>query len=397
MLKYIKTSLISLLLVPSAKGDGMEIDMRRIVSVFLVVLCLLTFVGCTKTKVVEASGTVSRDVKFNSATVSLSPEEFEKAGFSLGDSCDIVFENGYSIADVPFYNGYYVKNNAPVIVAYPGFSNIIITYNNRGIWDDAELTENDTVTIRLKEANKYSSVQEALGQVYSFEYSDYDGTEEFCNFRALSGGELKEDFLFRGASPVDNSRNRAAYTDQLLKERSISYVIDLADSEENMQGYLSEEDYSSPYTAGLYENGQIALLDMSSSYQSEEYQQKVAIGMKAMLHASGPVYIHCLEGKDRTGFVCLLLEALSGASYEEMRDDYMKTYENYYAVSSTETPEKYDAIVKLYFDPFVSYLHGTDHIEELKNADYVQDAMHYLITGGMTRVEVDQLREFITE
>ena len=114
------------------------------------------------------------------------------------------------------------------------------------------------MTIRLKEANKYSSVQEALGQVYSFEYSDYDGTEEFCNFRALSGGELKEDFLFRGASPVDNSRNRAAYTDQLLKERSISYVIDLADSEENMQGYLSEEDYSSPYTAGLYENGRIA-------------------------------------------------------------------------------------------------------------------------------------------
>ena len=371
--------------------------MRRIVSVFLVVLCLLTLVGCANTKVVEVSGTVSRDAKYNAATVSLSQEEFEKAGFSLGDSCDIVFENGYSITDVPFYNGYYVKNNAPVIVAYPGFSNISITYNNSGIWDAVGLAENDTVTIRLKEANKYSSIQEALGQVYSFEYSDFDSSEEFCNFRALSGGDMKDGFLFRGASPVDNSRNRAAYTDQLLKESGISYVIDLADSEGNMQEYLSEEAFSSLYTAGLYENGRIALLDMSSSYQSEEYQQKLVIGMKAMLHASGPVYIHCMEGKDRTGFVCMLLEALSGASYEEMRDDYMKTYDNYYAVSSTETPEKYDAIVKLYFDPFVSYLHGTDQIEELKNADYVQDAVRYLIAGGMTRVEAEQLREFITK
>ena len=253
------------------------------------------------------------------------------------------------------------------------------------------------MTIRLKEANKYSSIQKALGQVYSLEYSDYDSSEEFCNFRALPGGDLKDGFLFRGASPVDNSRNRAAYTDQLLKQNSIAYVIDLADSKENMQEYLSEEGFNSPYTAGLYENDRISLLNMSSSYQSEEYKHKVAIGMKEMLHASGPVYIHCMEGKDRTGFVCMLLEALAGASYEEMRDDYMKTYDNYYDVSSTKTPEKYDAIVKLYFDPFVSYLHGTDNMEELKNADYVQDAMRHLIAGGMTQAEVDQLQKFITK
>ena len=370
--------------------------MKKTISVFAVLLCLLTLGACAK-KPVEVVSTVTRDLKYDAAEVALSPDAFEAAGFCLGDSCDIKFENGYSMTDVPFYNGYYVKNGAPVIVAYLGFSNIRITYNNSGIWDAAELAENDEVTIRRKEAGKYSAIQETLGQVYSFAYSDYDSSEEFCNFRELSGGELKEGLLFRGASPVDNSRGRAPYTDRLLRENGIAYVVDLADSEENMEGYMAEETFDSPYTAGLYESGRVILLDMSAAYPSEEYQQKVAAGMRAMLTASGPVYIHCMEGKDRTGFVCVLLEALAGASYEEMRTDYLKTYENYYSVTSAETPEKYDAITALYFDAFVSYLHGTEDVEELKSADYVQDAVDYLIAGGMTQAEAEELREFITE
>ena len=295
------------------------------------------------------------------------------------------------------YNGYYVKNNAPVIVSFPGFPNIIITYNNKGIWDDAKLTDQEKVTIRLADAGKYSAVQDALGQVYSNEYTDYDCIEQFCNFRALSGGDLKEGFLFRGTTPVDSSRNRAPYTDQLLKEHGIAYVVDLADSEENMAEYLAQEDFNSPYAAELYKHGQIVFLDMNTSYQTEEYQKKVAMGMKQMLNASGPAYIHCTEGKDRTGFVSMLLEALGGATYEEMRSDYMITYDNYFSVSYEEAPERYAAVSELYFDPFVAYLHGTDNIDELRKADYVQDAANYLISGGMTETEVEQLRAFITK
>ncbi len=371
--------------------------MKRKTRIFAIAICLLLLAGCTKNKAVEVTGSVSRDTKYNSATVSLSPEAFEEAGFHLGDSCDIAFENGYTISDVPFYNGYYVKNNAPVIVAYPGFSNISITYNNMGIWEQAKLSEEDAVTITLKEAGKYFAVQDALGQVYSFEYADYDSSEEFCNFRALSGGNMKEDFLFRGTSPVDNSRGRAAYTDALLEKTGIRFVIDLADSDEDMAGYQADADFASPYAADLYAGGQMVLLDMGSAYQSEEYQQKLAAGLKELLNASGPVYIHCMEGKDRTGFVCMLLEALAGATYEEMRVDYMKTYANYYDVTSETTPEKYEAISALYFDPFVSYLHGTEDMNVLKSADYVQDAANYLRAGGMSELEVEQLRSFITK
>ena len=368
--------------------------MKKLIAI---ALCLVALSGCAKKGTIEISGTVTRDEKYNAAVVSFSPDEFSNAGFKLGDSCDIVFGNGYTIRDVPYYNGYYVKNNEPVIVFYPGFTYISITYNNNGIWDTAGLKENETITIRLNESGKYSAVQETLGQEYSFEYKDYDNGEEFCNFRALSGGSIREEFLFRGASPVDNSRGRASYTDGLLAENGISYVVDLADSEEDMEGYLTGAGFDSPYTAGLYEAGRVVLLDMSSSYSSDAYKEKVAEGMLAMLNASGPIYIHCMEGKDRTGFVCMLLEALAGATYDEMLADYMVTYENYYSVSREDTPEKYDAISELYFDAFVSYLHGTDDPETLKNADYVQDAVDYLVAGGMTENEVWQLQEFITD
>ncbi len=376
--------------------------MKKIICYIMAAVCLLTLGGCKQKKPApqpstEVTSTISRDTKYDSATVALSPEEFENAGFKLGDSCDIVFENGYTIEDVPFYNGYYVKNNEPVIVAYPGFSNISITYNNMGICSTAKLTDGDKVTISLNKSGKYSAIQDTLGQVYSFEYADYESSEEFCNFRALTGGNIKEDFLFRGASPVDNSRGRAAYTDKLLKDNGIAFVVDLADSEEDMQGYMKDESFASPYVAALHENAQIALLSMGSSYQSNEYQQKVAAGMKAMTQSKGPVYLHCMEGKDRTGFVCFLLEALAGASYEEMRADYMKTYENYYSVSEKQTPEKYNAITELYFDAFAAFLHGTEDKKELVSADYVQDAVNYLLAGGMSKTEVEQLREFITK
>ena len=48
-----------------------------------------------------------------------------------------------------------------------------------------------------------------------------------------------------------------------------------------------------------------------------------------LIQHDGPVYIHCTAGKDRTGFVCMALEALAGASYQQIGDDYIITYDNY--------------------------------------------------------------------
>lgn len=353
----------------------------------------------SETKVVEIHSTVVRNQKHNSAIVCLAPEDFLNAGFQLGDSCDIEFDNGHVLTDIPFYNGYYVKNGAPLVVAYPGQGFIQIARNNQGLFDEMELQEGDGVTIRLHEAGKYYDIYECFAQTYSLDRSDYNSDIEFCNFRTMQGGNLKENLLYRGASPVDNRLGRAAYTDALLRDTGIQYLLDLSDTPEDMEAHFAKDDFCSEYAAELYHNGKASALGIGSGYGTDVYKQKVVQGMREMLSSDtqGPVYIHCVEGKDRTGFVCFLLESLAGASYDEMAADYMVTYKNYYSVTEEGTPVKYDAIKSLYFDAFAACLHGTEDLDQLKHADYTQDAVNYLVSGGMTLEEVSALQAFITK
>lgn len=372
---------------------------RTLAAVLAVVLCFLAFSSCrtADNAPVLSRANISEDTKFKAATVDISIDGFNELGFALGDSCDISFSNGYTLTDVPYFDGYYVKNGAPVIVAYPSSQYLSITLNNVGIWDTAGLTSDCTVTITLNTAKKYLATQEALGQSYSLKREDYGDDEEFSNFRSLSGGNLKDGLVYRGASPVDDSRKRAACTDGLLRKYGIAAVIDLADSDDDMKGYFGEEGFSSAYTKALYENGKVITLSMGSSYASDSYRQSVVSAFRYMLTTDGPYYIHCMEGKDRTGFVCCLLEALAGADYDEMRADYMKTYENYYKIFEDSMPEKYNAIVSLYFDSFMECLTGAANTDGFRQEDIEAGAREYLRIGGMSDSEIDSFIGLISK
>ncbi len=372
----------------------------RIFGIFAIVAVIVAssvlFSACGQ-KPSLSGAKVTEDVKFKAAIVDISIDDFNKLGFSLGDSCNVKFSNGYELKDVPYFDGYYVQNGAPVIVAYPSNEYVTITLNNVGIWETAGLNDGCTVDITLNKTKKYSATQEALGQRYSLLREEYSSDEEFANFRAISGGSLKKNFIFRGASPVDNSRNRAGYTDNLLKSNGIACIIDLADSKANLESYFAGEDFSSEYAKSLYESGNMVLLSMSSGYTSDAYKESVVRGLEFMLEHGGPYYIHCMEGKDRTGFVCALIEALCGASYDEMRDDYMKTYENYYKISAEKTPEKYNAVVELYFDSFMRCISGKDDLSQVTSDDYVSGAKRYLTEGSMSSEDIDRFIALITE
>lgn len=89
--------------------------------VIICTVCLLaTFVSSAlvgNSHDVRVESVVAHDTKHNSALTALTIQEFEDAGFQLGDSCDVVFGNGYSLEDVPFYDEFYVNESEPVIVA----------------------------------------------------------------------------------------------------------------------------------------------------------------------------------------------------------------------------------------------------------------------------------------
>ena len=371
----------------------------RIIKKGLFIMSLgFIFSSCNKNEnnIVLKDCQIEKDEKFESAIIKISIASFNNLGFSLGDSVDVEFSNGSSYNDIPYYDGYYVKNGYPLVCAYPNNEYILITLNNTGIWDSAKLENTTTVTIKLNEKEKYLDTQNALGQTYSLEISDYTDKYEFANFRSLKGGLLKDDLIFRGASPVDNSRKRANVVDSILKEKNIKCVIDLADSKTNIESYIINTTYSFPYTKDLYDNNKMILLSMSSSYGSNTYKESVVKGFRFMLDNEGPYYIHCMEGKDRTGFVCLLVEALAGASVEELKEDYMSTYYNYYKISEKDT-KKYDAIVNLYFNSFLEFLSSESDTNKLYELNYKNYVISYLKDGNMTDEEINSFISLITK
>ena len=110
----------------------------------------------------------------------------------------------------------------------------------------------------------------------------------------------------------------------------------------------------------------------------------------SMIQHDGKYYIHCLEGKDRTGFVCIVIEALCGATYEELADDYFVTYHNYYGVEKGS--KKYEVIKELHIDEMIKYVFSLEETTTLLGANYHSKANNYLLSIGLTQKQIDQVQ-----
>ena len=308
---------------------------------------------------------------------------------------DIAFSNGFALANLPYYNGYYVNVGDPLLVGYPGSSYLKVCLNyGEDLWITAGFSEGDTATITLAQAGAYRDVQEAPDISYTDVRADYPSDEAFANFRALTGGNLKDDVAYRAASPIDNKHARASYVDTLMGDAGVQFVLDLSDNAEKVERYMAENrtaGIETPHFVDLYEKGQVALLNLGVNYHDDKFREALVAGLISLSEHDGPYLVHCLEGKDRTGFVCALLEALAGATYQEIVDDYMITYANYYGTTRDGEPQKYEAIKNLNIDGMLYYVAGVDDGTNLQDVDLAQGARTYLLASGMTDAQVDAL------
>lgn len=101
--------------------------------------------------------------------------------------------------------------------------------------------------------------------------------------------------------------------------------------------------------------------------------------------------MHCALGKDRTGFVSLLLEMLAEAEYQEMLDDYMLSYDSFYHVTKISDPAKYDMIRNEYFNVLIRHIVKDETVDPV-TADLVPYAEQYLREGGMSEADLDSLK-----
>lgn len=227
------------------------------------------------------------------------------------------------------------------------------------------------------------------------ERSDYDSDEIFANFRNIAAGDLGENALFRSSSPVNGELGRAAYADDFCEASGIQAVMNLADAGEDVEGCFEEEGFDSPYYQSLYEDGKVKALNLGVDFTADDFKSGLADGLRFFAENEGPYLVHCTEGKDRAGFVSALLSCFMGADFDEVVNDYMTTYVNYYHL--TEDSEQYAAVKNSNIVSILEAITGSEKGADLSEVDLAKAAEEYLADIGLSEEEAAALKDNLSK
>ena len=335
-------------------------------------------------------GKISSYNEFGAAMLDFTETDMAKAGFQLGDVISITIGDKEII--MPYYDGFYTRNGEYLCVAYPTYPSICFTANNIGVPKELTGLEGHDVVVRMKEKGGRLDVQQAMSMKYTNlrdEYSISDAA--FANARAVSAGKIASGILHRSSSPFCNDIERAYYVSEYLQQEKVKTVLNLADTKEKMSTYDMP-----PYSHQLYNEGNVILCPLKADPTADDYNNRLIKALKQLPSHPAPYVVHCMEGKDRTGYVCALLEGLCGATYDEIVADYLVTYANYYLITPVENRDLCNTLVSLRLNTCLMYYAGVDNEAQLPGVDYAKAFSHYLLSHGMSQQQIDALVRTLT-
>ena len=242
------------------------------------------------------------------------------------------------------------------------------------------------VTVSMAEKQGYAEeyAMHQTGGVRTNKREDYAylSDAEYANFREIRTAGMGEGTLFRSSSPIDPSLGRSRQADEAMMNALVGTVINMTDTEERMKAYA---DYPGSYYSGC----RIIALNMNIDFSSAEFEEKLAEGFRFIAANEGPYLLHCKEGKDRTGFAAAIMECLMGAGKDEIIDDYMKTFTDYYNIE--EGSEQYTKTAERNILKSLQRAFGIDEIGA--DTDLAGQAEDYLVRIGMKKDEIAALKK----
>ncbi len=326
--------------------------------------------------------------KYGNVTTNIPAYQFAGAGFELGDILNVTV--GDTTVQAPYGDAYSNVDNGNVVILADGDGYVTVAINMGNFSGTYGAEVGSYLEFTMAEKAGYLEEYEIrnIDSLRTNERDDYASDEVFANFRPVVMGDIPAGILYRSSSPVNPELGRNSYADKLAEAAGIKTVLNLADSLEVLEAY---EGYAGTYYATL----NVVPLDMGVDFAAEEFNAKLKTGLVYLIDNEGPYLIHCNEGKDRAGFVAALLEALGGAEAEEIVEDYMLSYENYYHVEHHS--DRWYSIANSNIIKTLCTLTGTETKEEMKQADLRQAAETYLMgTVGLTAEQVAAVRTAIT-
>ncbi len=371
--------------------------MKKIFSFFLM-LCLLVSVLVSVTAE-GTSATVTEIQKYGNLVLSMKGSELLSQGYAYGDIVTVTL-NGQEL-EMPVGSNYSDVDQGSMIcrvVIKPDTNEdtIILAINMGDLATTTAIAEKEkieadpgyvwhysveepvTVSFAMKEQGGYYDQWVMHQLVRSENREDYpDLTDEaYANFRAVTTSGIGAGKLYRSSSPVNPEINRNHQADAAAEKAGVKTFVNLADAEETMKGY---EGFADSY----YSKQNYICLNLGVDFSSEEFRHGLAEGLRFIAKGEAPFLVHCNEGKDRAGFVSAVIEALMGASADEITADYMVTFFNYYGVQPGT--EQYDIIASSNIQKSLAAAFG---MENLSSGNLQESCVSYLESIGLTADEI---------
>ena len=377
------------------------------ISFVLLILAILTTVLSASAQKLEGLTLLpdgSDMLKYGNPDIDLAADTMLET-FELGDIVTVTVE-GYGSYDVPVCSNYDdVFMGEKLLRTVPGKPALCLAINygqlgiEMGIGEKApagadyayQVKEGIefpiSVTIEMKEKGGYVD-RLALGLLTrTDEYAEYqEETEaEFANFREITTTGIAPAVLYRSSNPIRNDLGRNTYADKEAEKAGIKTIINLSDSEAVAKEY---PDYQGSY----YSTQNVIYLALPVTFTSKEFREGIAEGFRFIAANEGPYLFHCAEGKDRAGLFAAVLEALMGASLDEIKADYAQTYINYFDVVDGKqqpiAPETLETIREI----IVRNMSASFGIEDISTVDLAKAAEDYLLSLGLSTDEVATLK-----
>ena len=384
----------------------------RTLAFAMILIVLLT--GCAtrtqavqETVITEVTSSVKEIQKYGNLVLTIEKKDLDAMGAEYGDVFTVSFQDTEVYA--PYCTNYsdvdlgsiVLRNDGETLILAINMGDFATTYSiaekvsnpdktYKWIFEEGKTMEDISLLLTLTGKGEYRDEWLIHQLSRTDNREDYSSDAAFANFREIKGGKIGEGALFRSSSPINNEIGRAKYADALVKENGIRTVMNLADSEESILSYMEKEDFASPYYASLFENGDVIALNMGVSFKTREFQASLSEGLTFLASKEGPYLVHCTEGKDRAGFTSALLSALMGLTYQEIVEDYMTTYENYYHIEKGS--EQYEAVKKSNIDSMLSFIASVKS-DKLSQVDLSLKAEEFLLAIGMEEDIVRKLKE----
>ena len=241
-----------------------------------------------------------------------------------------------------------------------------------------QVEEPVAVSFAMKEQGGYYDQYVMHQLVRSEERASYPDLtdEQYANFRAVTTTGMGDGKLYRSSSPVNPEINRNKEADAAAAAAGVKTFVNLADNEETMKAY---EGFADSYYAGQA----VICLNLGVDFAADDFKAGLAEGLRFIAASEAPFLVHCNEGKDRAGFTSAVLEALMGASAEEITADYMVTYFNYYGV--VPGTEQYDVIAA---SNIQKSLASAFHMTSIFEGDLQAAAVAYLTEIGLSAEDI---------